>query len=287
MSEQQTAGSNQPQDPQVEAAEKVSKEAPRDKKNLGGFKNILGTKLGMTQIFGKDGEIIPVTLIQAGPCPVVQVKDTAKDGYNALQLAWGADDKEKNYSKAIIAHFKKANLKPHSYLREFRIKEKIDGIQPGDEIKVDDVFSIGDYVDISGFTKGKGYQGVMKRWNFGGGPRTHGQSDRQRAPGASGSQRPQRVIKGMRGAGHMGDVWRTIQRIKVIDIVPEKNLIAIRGSAPGPNKCLLVIKKTVKKVIEKKVSLIPEKAKGKGKAPTREPGKTAAKAPAEAGKKKK
>ncbi len=236
------------------------------RESLKGVKGLLGTKIGMTRIFGKNGEVIPVTLIQAGPCPVVQVKDTSNDGYSALQLAWGAC-KEKNISRPMLAHFKKANLKPYRHLKEVRIEGELDGVKAGDEIKVD-VFSPGEYVDISGFTKGKGFQGVVKRHNFAGGPKTHGQSNRYRSPGAIGAQRPQRVKKGTRMAGHMGYRWKTVQKLEIVNVLPEHNLLAVEGSAPGPNNNLLVIKKTVKKIREKRTKLIPEKAKGKGKAPT-------------------
>jgi large subunit ribosomal protein L3 len=167
----------------------------------------------------------------------------------------------------MLAHFKKVNLKPYRHLKEFRIKKELDGVKAGDEIKVD-VFSPGEYVDISGFTKGKGFQGVVKRHNFAGGPKTHGQSNRYRSPGAIGAQRPQRVKKGTRMAGHMGYRWKTVQKLEIVNVLPEHNLLTVRGSAPGPNNNLLVIKKTLKKVREKKTELIPGKAMGKGKAPT-------------------
>ncbi|MDI6641742.1 MAG: 50S ribosomal protein L3 [Elusimicrobiota bacterium] len=230
---------------------------------------IIGIKLGITRIFDDKGATIPATLIQAGPCPVVQIKTKDNDGYNAVQLAYGDNIKEKNIPKALIGHFKKANLKPFKYLKEFRIKSvvKPEGLQVGQEIKVD-IFSAGDRVDISGFTKGKGFQGVVKRHNFAGGPRTHGQSDRLRAPGAIGSQRPQRVKKGTKMAGHMGNEWKTIQRLEVVKVLPEKNLLVVKGSIPGNNNSMVIVRKTSRplkpKVVVEAERHIP---KGKGKAP--------------------
>ena len=229
------------------------------------LKAILGTKVGMTRIFEKNGDIIPVTLISAGPCPVVQVKTKAKDGYDAVQIGW-VPRKAKSLPKANVKHFEKAGLQPFRFLREFHITGKLDGVEQGQEVKCG-VFSPGDFIDVSGVTKGKGFAGVMKRHNFGGGPRTHGQSDRQRHAGSIGSQGPQRVLKGTRMAGHMGNNWKTIQRIKIVDVIPEKNLIAVQGSVPGPDKGLLILQKTVKRVKIKKLEQMPAKALGKGKAP--------------------
>jgi|YNPNPStandDraft_1061719.scaffolds.fasta_scaffold42586_3 large subunit ribosomal protein L3 len=234
--------------------------------------NLMGIKLGMTTLFSEHGDMIPVTLIQAGPCPIVRIKNKETDGYVAVQLAYGTV-KEKNVNKPLAGYFKKYNIKPHRWLKEFRI-DSIDGIQQGQEIKVD-IFSEGDLVNVSGITKGKGFQGVVKRHNFGGGPRTHGQSDRQRAPGAIGSQRPQRVKKGTRMAGHMGHVWRTIRNLEVIKVFPEKNLIAVKGSAPGPNNSLVILTKTKKKITHKVVptAVKKERIKTKGKPPKEAPKK--------------
>lgn len=226
---------------------------------------LIGIKLGMTRIFNEKGEVIPVTLIKAGPCPIVQIKTKEKDGYNAVQLAYG-DCKEKNIPKPLLGHFKKANLKPYRWLIEFKT-DGVENLQVGQEVKVD-IFNSGDYVDVSGFTKGKGFQGVVKRHNFGGGPRTHGQSDRQRAPGAIGSQRPQRVKKGTKMAGHMGNIWKTVQHLEVKQVIPEKNVIIVKGSVPGNVNNFVVIKKTTKKT---KPKLVVEterhQPKGKGKPP--------------------
>lgn len=232
---------------------------------------IIGIKLGMTRIFDDKGTAIPVTLIHSGPCPVVQIKTKESHGYSAVQIAYG-DTKEKSATKALIGHFKKANLKPYKYLKEFRIKSDgsvgtIEGLQVGQEIKVD-IFSAGDIVDISGLTKGKGFQGVVKRHNFAGGPRTHGQSDRLRAPGAIGSQRPQRVKKETKMAGHMGHEWKTIQRLEIVKVLPQENLLLVKGSVPGNNNSMVIIRKTSRPLKPKAVveaeRHIP---KGKGKAP--------------------
>jgi len=228
---------------------------------------ILGTKIGMTRIFGDKGTVLPVTLIQAGPCKIVGIKKKETDGYNAITLGFG-EVKEKNLSKPFLGIFNKINLKPCKWLKEFRL-ESINGYKLGQEIKVD-IFKEGDFVDIQGRIKGKGFQGVVKRHNFGGGPRTHGQSDRQRAPGAIGSQRPQRVVKGKKMPGHMGNVLRTVQKLKVIKIVPEKNLLVVKGSVCGPNKNLLVINKTVKKIKQRITVSLEKKIPGKGKAKSQE-----------------
>lgn len=227
---------------------------------------LLGTKVGMTKIFHENGEAIPVTLIKAGPCPITQIKTVENDGYNAVQLGFGEIIKEKNVIKPVIGHFKKNNLKPCKWLKEFRM-DKLDGYTVGQEIKTD-IFSSGEYVDVSGITKGKGFQGAVKRHNFGGGPRTHGQSDRLRAVGAIGSQCPQRVKKNMRMPGHMGDEWNTVQKIEIVQIVPEENLLLVKGSIPGVNDNLVIINKTVKSVKSKQSGLLDKKIAGKGKAKT-------------------
>jgi large subunit ribosomal protein L3 len=201
---------------------------------------IIGKKLGMTSIYDANGKYIACTIIQAGPCVVTQVKTPEKDGYSALQLAFD-ERKEKNTPLPLLKHFEKAGTTPKRKLAEFQFDEPK---QLGDIIDVS-IFSEGDYVDVVGTTKGKGFQGVVKRHGFGGvGERTHGQHDRERAPGSVGaSSDPSRVLKGLRMAGRMGNEKRTIQNLQVIKVMPEKNIIVIKGSVPGYKNSYVLIKK--------------------------------------------
>ena len=208
------------------------------------LKGLIGRKIGMTQIFDESGRAIPVTLLEAGPCFVSQVKNAETDGYSAVQLAFG-EVKPKRLSKAELGHLKTNNLPPVRVLREFRTK-KLEDINPGDELKAS-VFATGEYVDVIGTSKGKGFAGAMKRHGFHGGPATHGQSDRQRSPGSSGSgTTPGRVYKGKRRPGHMGDVQVTSSHIRVAMVDPERNLIAVQGSVPGAKGGTVVIKEARK-----------------------------------------
>ena len=208
------------------------------------LKGLIGKKIGMTQIFDESGRAIPVTLLEAGPCFVSQVKNAETDGYSAVQLAFG-EVKPKRLSKAELGHLKTNNLPPVRVLREFRTK-KLEDINPGDELKAS-VFAAGEYVDVIGTSKGKGFAGAMKRHGFHGGPATHGQSDRQRSPGSSGSgTTPGRVYKGKRRPGHMGDVQVTSSHIRVAMVDPERNLIAVQGSVPGAKGGTVVIKEARK-----------------------------------------
>ena len=208
------------------------------------LKGLIGRKIGMTQIFDESGRAIPVTLLEAGPCFVSQVKNAETDGYSAVQLAYG-EVKPKRLSKAQLGHLKANNLPPVRVLREFRTK-KLEDINPGDELKAS-VFAAGEYVDVIGTSKGKGFAGAMKRHGFHGGPATHGQSDRQRSPGSSGSgTTPGRVYKGKRRPGHMGDVQVTSSHIRVAMVDPERNLIAVQGSVPGAKGGTVVIKEARK-----------------------------------------
>ena len=208
------------------------------------FKGLIGRKIGMTQIFDANGAAVPVTLLEAGPCFVSQVKTTETDGYNAVQLAFG-EVKPKRLTKAHLGHLKANNLPPVRVLREFRTK-KLDGISAGDRLD-DSVFAEGEHVDVIGISKGKGFAGAMKRHGFAGGPRTHGQSDRQRAPGSSASTTtPGRVFKGKRGPGHMGNVQVTSSNVLVALVDPERNLIAVHGSVPGPKGGTVIIKEARK-----------------------------------------
>jgi large subunit ribosomal protein L3 len=208
------------------------------------LKGLIGRKIGMTQIFDESGRAIPVTLIEAGPCFVSQVKEVETDGYSAVQLAFG-EVKPKRLSKAQLGHLKTNNLPPVRVLREFRTK-KIEDVNPGDELNAS-VFAAGEYVDVVGTSKGKGFAGAMKRHGFHGGPATHGQSDRQRSPGSSGSgTTPGRVYKGKRRPGHMGNVQVTSSHIRVAMVDPERNLIAVQGSVPGAKGGTVVIKEARK-----------------------------------------
>lgn len=201
---------------------------------------ILGTKIKQTQKFTSEGERIPVTLIQAGPCFVVQVKE------GAIQLGLG-EKKEKRTKKPILGHIKKAGLKDiPRFLREISVNqpEISANLKPGAEIKVGDVFKTGDLVNIVGTSKGKGFAGVVKRWGFAGGPRTRGQSDRERAPGSIGATTtPGRVLKGKKMAGRMGGERVTVKNLTVVDIDPKNNLLAVKGLVPGARGGLLIIKK--------------------------------------------
>ncbi len=203
------------------------------------MKTILGTKIGMTQIFGQSDKAVPVTVISAGPCYVVRTKDTNTDGYNAVQI--GYEERKKNLNQPLKAYFAKYGVKPLKYIKEFS-KQENQTFSSGEEIKVN-IFSVGEQVEITGWAKGHGFSGVVKRHNFSGGPKTHGQSDRLRAPGASGSQQPQRVKKGTRMAGHMGANQVTVKNLEIIKIDPEKNLLLVKGAVPGPKKGLLIIRK--------------------------------------------
>lgn len=203
------------------------------------LKGLIGKKVGMTQIFDDAGSAIPVTLIEAGPCYVTQVRSVEKEGYAAVQLGF-EEVKPKRLSGGQIGHLKRNSLPPLRFLREFR--EKNPEVQEGDLVKVD-VFTVGDHVDVIGTSKGKGFQGGVKRYGFRGGPKTHGQSDRQRAPGSRGSgTTPGRVYKGARGPGHMGSDRVTTQNLSVVLVDAERNLLGIRGSVPGPKGGVVMIK---------------------------------------------
>jgi large subunit ribosomal protein L3 len=204
---------------------------------------IIGKKLGMSNIFGQDGEIIPVTVIQAGPCMVVNIRTKEKNGYEAFQLSFG-ERKEKHTSKPLAGQYKSSGLKPATLLKEFRNFSAGD-YKVGDKIGAD-FFVEGEKIKVRGRNKGKGFQGVMRRHNFGGvGGTTHGQSDRLRAPGSIGaSSYPSRVFKGQRMAGRMGYENVTVSGLKVVKVIPEQNLIFVKGAVPGAvNTILELIKK--------------------------------------------
>jgi len=198
---------------------------------------IIGKKLGMGQIFGDDGKVEALTAIEAGPCVVTQVKTTDKEGYNAAQLGFG---QSKRLNSPQKGHLKK--LGQFRHLQEFRLADT-KKIKVGDKIDVS-LFKEGDLVNVTGISKGKGFAGVVKRHHFAGGPKTHGQSDRHRAPGSIGSTTsPGRVLKGMRMAGHMGNSRVTVRHLQVYKTDPERNLLLIRGAVPGAKNGLLLIKK--------------------------------------------
>lgn len=206
-------------------------------------KCIIGRKIGMTQIFDENGKVVPVTVVEAGPCVVVQKKTVETDGYNAVKVGFG-DVREKLLTKPVKGQFKKANIKLRRYLKELRLDD-ITGLEIGSEIKAD-VFAAGEKVDVTGTSKGKGYQGVIKRWNAARGPETHG-SKYHRAVGSMGaSSFPSRTFKNKHMPGHMGNKKSTMINLQVAKVYPERNLILIRGAVPGPNKGLVIIRDSIK-----------------------------------------
>lgn len=208
------------------------------------LKGLIGKKIGMTQIFDDNGAAVPVTLIEAGPCYVTQVRTPRTDGYSAVQLGF-QEVKPKRLTGGQIGHLKRHGLPPLRFLREFRVKDP--QVKEGDVISVNDAFAVGERVDVVGTSKGKGFQGAVKRHGFAGGPKTHGQSDRLRAPGSRGSTTtPGRVFKGSRGPGHMGFERVTVQNLKVVLVDGERNLIGVRGAIPGPRGGVVLIKEARK-----------------------------------------
>ena len=203
---------------------------------------LIGRKMGMARVFDEQGRNLPVTVIAVGPCFVTQIKTVEKDGYSAIQLGF-EDKKEKHVTKPEAGHFKNSQVAPKRVLREFRDVEEINSIKLGDKLTVD-LFKEGDLVDIVGWSKGKGFQGVVKRHHFAGGPKTHGQSDRERAPGSLGqSSYPSRVFKGLRMAGRMGNDRVTFKKRRIIKILSDKNIVFLHGSVPGPKSGLVLIRK--------------------------------------------
>ncbi len=202
---------------------------------------IIGRKVGMTSVYSAEGKATPCTVIEAGPCVVTQVKTADKDGYEAVQIGFG-DKKEKNTPNAMKGHFKKAKTEPLHKLIE--VDGFADDVKLGDMINVD-IFAEGEYVDVTGTSKGKGFQGVVKRHGFGGvGQRTHGQHNRERAPGSIGAASyPARVFKGMRMAGQTGNEKVTVQNLVVLKVLAEKNLLLVKGSIPGPKGSYVIVKK--------------------------------------------
>jgi large subunit ribosomal protein L3 len=201
---------------------------------------LLGHKIGMTQVFDAKGLSTPVTIVQAGPCYVTQIKTLENDGYTALQLSY-QDKKEKHVSKPLKGHFEKAKTQPKRYTKEFDFGDN-PSYQLGDELKAD-IFKEGSKVRVSGISKGKGFQGGVRRHGFSGGPKTHGQSDRLRAPGSLGqSSYPSRVYKGLKMAGRMGDERLTVISVEVVKVDAQNNLLFLKGAIPGARNTLLEIR---------------------------------------------
>ena len=205
------------------------------------IQGIIGKKLGMTQVFRENGRAEAVTAIEAGPCSVIQVKTAAKEGYNAAQLGFSETKRLKSPQRG---HLKE--LGQFKYLREFRLSDA-EAVKVGERVDISQ-FKAGDLVDITGISKGKGFAGVVKRHHFAGGPKTHGQSDRHRAPGSIGATTsPGRVLKGKRMAGHMGNSKVTVRHLEIIEADPARNLLLVKGAVPGARNGLLLIKKSSKR----------------------------------------
>ncbi len=202
---------------------------------------LIGKKIGMTQAYDQDDNLVPITVVQAGPCPVVQVKDDVSDGYHALKLCFGATS-ERRLTRPVLGVLKKSGAGPHRVLREFRVEDTSE-YEVG-QILGSGIFEPGEYVSVTGRTKGKGFQGGVKRHHFKGGPKTHGQSDRHRAPGSIGqSSDPSRVFKGMRMAGHMGHRRETVKGLMVVRVDKERNLLLLKGAVPGPRGGIVKVQK--------------------------------------------
>ena len=203
-------------------------------------KLLLGKKLGMTQIFAEDGKIIPVTVIEAGPCLVSQVKTAATDGYEAVQIGYGAAKKP---SKPVAGHFAKSGVPALRYLREMRVSDAAE-YQPGQEIKAD-IFAACEKIDVEGTSKGKGFAGTIKRWNFQRGPMGHG-SKNHRRPASAGAKGPARIFKGKKSPGRLGGEKVTVQNLEIVRVDVDRNMILVKGAVPGPKRGLVVVKSAVK-----------------------------------------
>ena len=206
-------------------------------------KAIIGKKLGMTQLFDANGDVVPVTVVEAGPCVIAQKKTIENDGYEAVQVGYG-DMKASKVTKPMKGHFAKGDVAPKKVLREFRL-EDISAMNVGDIIKAD-IFAEGDAVDVRGTSKGKGYAGVIKRWNFGRLKETHGTGPVHRHGGSLGSIDPARIFKGKKMAGHLGHDRVTVQNLSVVKVDAEKNIIAVKGAIPGPKGGIVVLFDSVK-----------------------------------------
>ncbi len=209
------------------------------------MRGILGKKVGMTQLFDDSGAVIPVTIVEAGPCTVTQIKTAEVDGYNAVQIGF-EETAERKLTKGQRGHLAKSGAPTLRRLRELRYAS-VPELSAGDVIKAD-VFEQGDFVDVTGISKGKGFAGTVKRHGFAGGPKTHGQSDRHRAPGSAGAgTTPGHTFPGMRGPGQMGNKRVTVQNVQIALVDPERNLLAIKGAIPGARGSLVLVREAVKK----------------------------------------
>ncbi|PKM80571.1 MAG: 50S ribosomal protein L3 [Firmicutes bacterium HGW-Firmicutes-14] len=206
------------------------------------MKGILGTKMGMTQLYNEEGKIVPVTVVQAGPCYIIQKKTVESDGYNAVQIGY-REIKEAKVNKPEKGHLAKADVKPVKYLKEIRI-DNVDEYQVGQELKVD-VFEQGEHVDVVGTSKGKGFAGTIKKYNFQRGPMGHGSKSHRRV-GSAGAKGPARVFKGTKRPGRMGGQRVTVQNLEVVKVDTDRNLLIVRGAVPGPKGSLLMVKSSVK-----------------------------------------
>jgi large subunit ribosomal protein L3 len=206
---------------------------------------LIGKKLGMTQVYAADGTLVPVTVIEAGPCPVLQVKTVDTDGYNAVQIGFGTR-KGKNVPSALRGHLKKAGVEGVNRVREVRLPEAPQS-EAGSSLTVGEVFQDEEKVDVIGMTKGRGFQGVVKRWNFSGGPASHGSMFHRRGGSYGMCQWPGKILKGKKMPGRFGGDQRTVQNLKVVKVIPEKNLILVKGSVPGPNGGNVLVRTAIKK----------------------------------------
>jgi large subunit ribosomal protein L3 len=228
-------------DEQGEISEGAAVDDVEEPARIPDLKGLIGRKVGMTQIFDDTGAAIPVTIIEAGPCFITQIRTHAKDGYNSVQLGL-EETSQRRLTGGQLGHLKRTNAPPLRHLREFRVRNLGD-LEEGERITVQ-VFRVGDRVDVVGTSKGRGFAGAIKRHGFHRGPKTHGQSDRERAPGSHGAgSAPGRVFKGVKGPGHMGSVRVSSQNLRVDLVDPERNLLGVRGSVPGPKGGLVLVKK--------------------------------------------
>jgi len=207
---------------------------------------LIGKKVGMTQFYNAEGNVIPVTVVETGPCVVVQKKERAKDGYSALQVGYGGK-KSQRVNRPLQGHFTKAGKGAFEVLKEFRVDD-VSGYEVGQEIKAADLFKIGDRIDVSGVSKGRGFSGVIKRWSFGGFPGSHGTHEYFRHGGSIGNRSfPGRVRKGKKMAGHWGDERVSIQNLEVVEVRPEQNLMLIKGAVPGAKHGVVIMRPAVKR----------------------------------------